>query len=92
MMNKINFSIDGDSSMPIYAATDVHPQRWNGWLRPIVTIKTALQIAEDIFNKDNLEDNEPYYDIQNAIIEAKENFEETVEVGLGICWHEVLND
>jgi len=91
-MNKINFSIDGDLSMPIYAAIDVHPQRWNGWIRPIVTIETALQNAEDIFNEDNLEDNEPYHDIHDAIKEAKENFEDTVEVGLGICWDEILND
>lgn len=88
-MKNIKFSIDGNKDMPIYNAVDVHPQTWNGWIRPIVTIKTAIKIAEDIFNKDDLEDNEPYDDIQDAIIEAKENFEDTVEVGLGICWNYV---
>ena len=90
MMTTIKFAIDGNKDFPIYDAVDVHPQRWNGWLRPIVTMETALQIAEDIFNKDDLEDNEPYDDIQDAITEAKENFEDTVEVGLGICWDEVV--
>ena len=89
-MTTIKFAIDGDRDNGIYDAVDVHPQRWNGWLRPIVTIDTALQIADDIFNADNLEDNEPYHDIHDAIKEARENFEDTVEVGLGICWDEVV--
>ena len=52
-MTTIKFAIDGDRDYPIYDAVDVHPQRWNGWLRPIVTINTALQIADDIFNREN---------------------------------------
>lgn len=88
-MTTIKFAIDGDRDYPIYDAVDVHPQRWNGWLRPIVTINTALQIADDIFNRENPEDNEPYHDIHDAIKEARENFEDTVEIGLGICWDEV---
>ena len=83
---QIKFSIHGELSMPIYNAVDIHPQRWNGWLRPIVTIKTALQIAEDIFNHDDYADNDPYHDIQQAITEARENLENKVDVGGFIIW------
>lgn len=88
-MDKVKFSIGGDTNMPVYEAVDIHPQRWNGWLRPIVTIQTALQIAEDIFNHNDLSDNESYHDIQEAIREARENLEDTVEVGGLIIWDEV---
>lgn len=88
-MDKVKFSIGGDTNMPVYEAVDIHPQRWNGWLRPIVTIQTALQISEDIFNHNDLSDNESYHDIQEAIREARENLEDTVEVGGLIIWDEV---
>ena len=91
-MKSIKFSINGEIYMPIYEAVDVHPKRWNGWLRPIVTIKTALQIAEDIFNHNDLSDNDPYHDIHDAIREARENREDTVEIGLGIIWDEVNDE
>ena len=88
-MDKVKFSIGGDTNMPVYEAVDIHPQRWNGWLRPIVTIQTALQISEDIFNHNDLSDNESYHDIQEAIREARENLEDAVEVGGLIIWDEV---
>ena len=80
MTTKVKFSVGGETEMPIYEAVDVHPERWNGWLRPIVTIETAEKIANDIYNHDDPNDNEPYDDIKLAIVEAKENFEDTVEV------------
>jgi len=86
MTKQIKFSVGGELDMPIYEAVDIHPQRWNGWLRPIVTIQTALQIAEDIFNHEDKSDNDPYHDIHDAITEARENLEDTVEVGGFIIW------
>lgn len=87
--SKIKFSIEGSKDNPIYEAVDVHPERWNGWLCPIVTIETALKIAEDIFDKNDLANNDPYHDIHGAITEARENFENTVDVGCGLIWDEV---
>tara|TARA_R110000772_G_scaffold38395_1_gene90663 strand:- start:36 stop:326 length:291 start_codon:yes stop_codon:yes gene_type:complete len=86
MSKEIKFSVGGELDMPIYNAVDIHPQRWNGWLRPIVTIEVAEQIAEDIFNHEDSTDNEPYEYIKESIVEAKENFEETVEIGGCIIW------
>jgi len=86
-MNKeIKFSIHGELSMPIYNAVDIHPQRWNGWLRPIVTMEVAEQIAKDMLETHEDYDESPYRDVREAITEAKENREETVEVGCGFVW------
>tara|TARA_B110000211_G_scaffold9608_1_gene10155 strand:- start:465 stop:746 length:282 start_codon:yes stop_codon:yes gene_type:complete len=86
-MNKeIKFSIHGELSMPIYTAIDIHPQRWNGWLRPIVTMEVAEQIAKDMLETHEDYDESPYRDVREAITEAKENREETVEVGCGFVW------
>lgn len=87
--SKIKFSIEGSKDNPIYEAVDVHPQRWNGWLCPIVTIETALQIAEDMFNHNDLADNDPYHAIHDAITESRENLEDAVDVGCGLIWDEV---
>ena len=86
-MKKIKFSIDGATDVPVYEAIDAHPQRWNGWLVPIVTFETAMQIADDLFDP-SLNENQPHNDIWDCIVEAKENHEDRVEVGCGICWHE----
>ena len=87
MEKEIKFSIGGGSEgHPIYKAVDVHPQRWNGWLVPIVSMETAEQIAKDIFDPSDLSDESPYHDIREAITEAKENFEDTVNVGCGFIW------
>jgi len=88
MTTKVKFSVGGETEMPIYEAVDVHPKRWNGWLRPIVTIKTAMQIADDLFDA-KLNNNEAHDFIWDCITEAKENFEDTVEVGGFIIWDEV---
>jgi hypothetical protein len=95
-MEKIKFSIDGATDVPVYEAIDAHPQRWNGWLVPIVTFETAMQIADDLFDP-SLNENQPHNDIWDCIVhndiwdcivEAKENHEDRVEVGCGICWLE----
>ena len=86
-MNKeIKFSIHGELSMPIYTAIDIHPQRWNGWLRPIVTMEVAEQIAKDMLETHEDYDESPYRDVREAITEAKENGEDAVEVGCGFVW------
>lgn len=84
----IKFSLEGGSDVPIYEAVDIHPQKWNGWLVPIVTFETAQQIADDLFDPE-CDTEQPSQDIVDSIIEAKENFEDAVDVGCGICWLEV---
>ena len=81
----IRFSIEGSKENTIYHAVDVHPQRWNGWLVPIVSFETAKQIAFDLFDPHG-NDEQPTYDILDSITHAKENFEDAVEIGCGICW------
>ena len=88
MTTKLRFSLEGSTDAPIYEATDTHPQRWNGWLVPIVSFETAQQIADDLFDPYGDEE-QPTYDILDCITHAKENFEDAVEVGCGICWLEV---
>ena len=87
-MTEIKFSLDGDENMPIYKAVDVHPERWNGWLVPIVTFETAKQIADDLYDP-TLDELQASNEILNCIVHAKENLEETVDVGCGICWLEI---
>ncbi len=43
----------------------------------------------DIFDKNDLANNDPYHDIHGAITEARENLENTVDVGCGLIWDEV---
>ena len=86
---RVKFSIEGSKDNPIYEAVDIHPKRWNGWLCPIVTIEVAEQIAMDLYNKNDPTDNEPFQDVVDAIIHAKENLEDTVDVGCGLIWDEV---
>ena len=86
---KIKFSVDGLSDNPVYEAIDTHPHRWNGWLIPIVSFETAKQIANDLFDP-NCDDDQPASDILDCITHAKENFEDAVEIGCGICWSEVV--
>ena len=88
MTTKVKFSVAGEKEMPVYEAVDIHPERWNGWLRPIVTIETAMQIADDLFDAE-LNNNEAHDFIWDCITEAKENHEDTVEVGGFIIWDEV---
>ena len=91
-IQEVKFSIEGSKDNPIYQAVDIHPMRWNGWLCPIVTIEVAEKIAKDLYNHVNLqplEINEPYEDVMDAITHAKENLEDTVDVGCGLIWDEV---
>ena len=87
----VKFSLEGSTDFPIYEAIDIHPQRWNGWLVPIVSFETAQKIADDI-NTGNEDDNEVYEQILDCIVEAKENLEDAVDVGCGICWLEVVGE
>jgi len=85
----IRFSIEGSKENTIYHAVDVHPQRWNGWLCPIVTLEVAEQIADDLYaiNKDTpAEEFCPSEGVRSAIEFAKENLEDTVDVGCGLIW------
>ena len=91
----IKFSIGGEPMEKVYEAVEIHPERWNGWACPIVTIEVAEQIANDLYelNKEfeYYEDDEycPSVDVRQAIQEAKENHEETVDVGCGLIWLEL---
>lgn len=92
MSNKIiKFSIEGSRENTIYHAVDVHPERWNGWLCPIVTLEVAEQIANDLYelNKKYKFCNDEYcpsLDVRSAIEHARENLEDTVDVGCGLIW------
>lgn len=90
----IKFSIGGEPMEKVYEAVEIHPERWNGWACPIVTFDVAEEIANDLYqaNKEyKFYDDEycPSIDIRNAIQEAKENYEETVDVGCGLIWLEL---
>ncbi len=53
-----------------------------------MTKEEATKAKDDLFDP-NWGDEQPSYEILDCITHAKENFEETVEVGCGICWFEV---
>lgn len=89
---KVKFSIEGSKDNPIYEAVDIHPTRWNGWLCPIVTIEVAEKIAKDLYNHVDPTDNEPYENVMDAITHAKENLEDTVDVGCGLIWDEITEE